>query len=70
MAKPVTVVPSTKWTEAMLVELSELFHLGRAVTSSRYEAKLWASREYAKRHPEVSSTAAYKALCREEAWRY
>lgn len=60
----------------MRTELVNLFHLARTALAgpgpspSRYEQKLWASREYAKAHPEVSSTAAYKQLCREDAWRY
>jgi hypothetical protein len=48
-----------------------LFHLARtAGKDTRYQRKLWASREYEKAHPEVSSTAAYKELCRQESWRY
>lgn len=57
-------------------ELSNLFHLartalaGKGKSPSRYECRLWASKEYAKRHQGVSSTAAYKALDRADAWRY
>lgn len=67
---------TTKWTEPMLVELCNLFHLaktalaGRGKQVTRYDQKLWASREFHKVHPEISSTAAYKALCREDAWRF
>jgi hypothetical protein len=63
------------WTEAETLELSELFHLAHAYLAGtgrymRYDRKIWASRKYSELHPEVSSTAAYKQLCREEAWRY
>ena len=56
------------------VELWNLYHLARVATSgtdqnTRYGWNLWASKEYAKAHPEVSSTAAYKALCRGQEWR-
>jgi hypothetical protein len=67
---------STAWTESMQIELVNLFHLARVALAgpgqgpSRYERKLWASKEFAKAHPEVSYTAAYKQICREEAWRY
>ena len=63
------------WTDAERAELSNLFHLARTALAgpgqgpSRYEQKLWASKEFSKAHPEVSSTAAYKELCRADAWR-
>jgi len=64
-----------RWTPKELAELANLCHLARTALAgtgrdTRYERKLWASREYAKLHPSVSSTAAYKQLCREEAWRF
>jgi|GEM_PF-2808360 len=71
------------WTEEYRIELSHLMHLARTavpkVRKSRarpfpgtlsHERKLWASSEFHKAHPEVSGTAAYKELCRQEAWRY
>jgi hypothetical protein len=64
----------TTWTEEMRAELSNLFHLAHCALAGtspgRYERKLWASKKFSEAHPEVSSTAAYKELCREEAWRY
>ena len=60
-----------RWTEREKLELSELFHLAHCYGKhSRYERKLWAAQAYEKQHPDVSSTAAYKQLCREEAWRF
>lgn len=47
-------------------ELSNLWHLSRTALSgkdsSRYQRMLWASKEFAKAHPEVSSGGAYKDL--------
>lgn len=51
-------------------ELSTLWHLSRTATataalhSGRYARFRWASRAYARAHPDVSPTAAYKALDR------
>lgn len=49
-----------------MAELSNLWHLSRVATSggdnSRYARMLWASKEFAKVHPEVTSTGAYKDL--------
>jgi hypothetical protein len=61
------------WTDAERAELSNLFHLANTALAGtspgRYERRLWASKEFSKAHPEVSSTAAYKELCRADAWR-
>lgn len=47
-------------------ELVDLWHLSRTALAGKpagvYERKLWVSREYEKAHPDISSTAAYKAL--------
>lgn len=48
-------------------ELMNLYHLARVPLSGTgkdtpYERMLWASKEFAKLHPEVSSTGAYKDL--------
>jgi hypothetical protein len=48
--------------EHLLVELSNLWHLSQVPCNSGYERMLWASREFSKHHPEISSTAAYKDL--------
>lgn len=57
----------------MLAELSNLYHLAKVVLAgtkpTRYDLRRWASDEFSKRHPEVSSTAAYKRLEKDEAWR-
>lgn len=66
-------VSSTKWTDEMKAELGELFWMSqfdRPSAGNRYKRMCWAAAEYSKRHPEVSSTAAYKELCRADAWRY
>lgn len=63
------------WTHAELAELSNLFHLaatalaGTGQRPSRYDRRCWAADQYSKAHPEVSSTAAYKRLCQDDAWR-
>lgn len=48
------------------VELINLYHLARTALSGQectpYTRRLWASKEFSKAHPEVSSTAAYKDL--------
>lgn len=47
-------------------ELINLFHLAKVPLSggdnSRWARMVWASKEFSKAHPEVSSTAAYKDL--------
>ena len=47
-------------------ELINLYHLARVPLSgkrcTRYDRMLWASAEFAKAHPDVSATAAYKDL--------
>lgn len=47
-------------------ELINLWHLARTALSgkecTRYTRMIWASKEFAKAHPEISSTAAYKDL--------
>ncbi len=69
------------WTDGELAELSNLYYLARTALAGQrspygttadcsYQRKLWAAQAYSEKHPEVSSTAAYKALCRGEAWRY
>lgn len=70
-------VSSTRWTEAMKIELAELFHVARTALAapgrgpvSRYEQRCWAAREFHKAHPTIGSTAAYKQLLRDDAWRY
>lgn len=48
-------------------ELVNLYHLARTALSgrqdSKYDRMLWASAEFSKLHPSVSSGAAYKDLC-------
>lgn len=60
----------------MRTELVNLYHLARTAlcntfddngkrkSDSRYCRMLWASKEYAKLHPEVTETRAYKELDR------
>ena len=71
----------TTWTEPMKAELANLYHLARTALAGSspvgergkdtpYDRRVWASNEYEKAHPEVSSTAAYKELERQSAWRY
>ena len=49
---------------ADLDELSQLWHLSRTARpgDSRYARLLWASGEFAKAHPSISATGAYKDL--------
>lgn len=56
-------------TRAQGTELVNLFHLARTALCgkgkgipSRHEKMLWASGEFHKEHPEISSTAAFKDL--------
>lgn len=46
--------------------LSELWHISRTACAQtglkRHPRALWTSAEYAKEHPDSSSTGAYKAL--------
>jgi hypothetical protein len=49
--------------EANLIELSNLWHTSRTPYGlDRHKRLVWTSGEYAKAHPETSSTAAYKDL--------
>jgi len=47
-------------------ELINLYHIARTALSggddSTYARRLWAARQFAKTHPDVSETAAYKDL--------
>ena len=44
-------------------ELVNLYHLARVpVGNKRYDRMIWASKEFSKAHPGISSTAAYKDL--------
>lgn len=58
------------WTFERRAELANLFHLSRTALArpgpraTDYERRCWAAAEYAKAHPECSSTAAYKELTR------
>lgn len=52
-----------------LAELSNLWHISRVPCSDSapnryYRRMLWTAESYAKAHPEVTSTGAYKALDR------
>lgn len=54
--------------------LCELFRLAATAlcgsgTPSNYDRRRWASKRYAQENQGVSSTKAYKALCRMDAWR-
>ena len=48
-------------------KLIDLYHLARTALSGKidtpHERKIWASKEFAKENPYVSSTGAYKDLC-------
>ena len=61
------------WTDSEKAELANFFHLAKTAcvpSQDRHVWKLWASDQFHKAHPEVGHTAAYKELCRQEAWRY
>ena len=53
-------------TQAEYSELINLYHLARTALSgkpcSTHDRMLWATKEFHKLHPEISSTAAYKDL--------
>jgi hypothetical protein len=51
-------------------QLVNLYHTARIALSDRpsnrqtpYDRMLWASKEYARSHPDVSECGAYKDLC-------
>jgi hypothetical protein len=57
----------TRFIPASLAgELIDLYHLARTPLSgqacTRYDRMIWASNEFHKAHPEVSSNGAYKDL--------
>ena len=65
----------TIWTDKMRAELANLCYLARTalagtdgdtVQGRMVKAAAW----YSEAHPEVSSTASYKELCRQRGWRY
>lgn len=63
------------FTDVEKTELANLYHLARVPLSgtgkdTSYERRKWAAREFEKAHPEVCSTAAYKELDRQSAWRH
>ena len=70
LSEATEITEGKKWTEKEKQELAQYLHAARTMAgSSTYKQHLWASKEYAKKHPEVSSTAAYKELERWEQWR-
>ena len=53
----------SRWEREDDIVLDGLWRISRtAVGSSRYKRALWASAEYAKLQPAISSTNAYKRL--------
>jgi hypothetical protein len=48
-------------------ELVNFYHLARTALSGEsdtpYDRMIWASKEFAKRHGDITPTAAYKDLC-------
>lgn len=48
-----------------MAELMNLWHLSKMESYKRYERLLWTSKQFAKEHPEFSSTNVYKILTRE-----
>ena len=62
-------------SDALLIELVDLFHLARTALAgtpqgqSRHAWMVWASDQFVTRYPNYSSTAAYKALDRADTWR-
>lgn len=48
--------------ESLLAELSNLWHISRVHSNSRYERMLYTSKWFVKDHPELTSTAVYKDL--------
>jgi hypothetical protein len=63
------------WTDEQLAELARLFDLsntglaGSGQGPTRYERMVWTAKKYSALHPEISGTAVYKQLERQEAWR-
>lgn len=47
-----------------MAELMNLWHLSKMESYKRYERLLWTSKNFAKEHPEFSSTWVYKILTR------
>lgn len=55
----------TDLNREQLAELFNLFHIARSAgRKTRYERMIYASNEFNKLHPEISSTCAYKHLSR------
>lgn len=54
-----------------MIELSNLYHLantalsGQGASPTKHARMVWASKEFGKLHPEISSTRAYKEISRE-----
>lgn len=54
-------------SQSQYLELINLYHLARTALSgtqnqSKYDRMIWATKEFNKLHPDISSTAAYKDL--------
>lgn len=63
------------WTDTERAELANLFHLARTALAgtdkdTRHGRMVKASAWFSEAHPEVGSTAAYKELGRQSAWRH
>lgn len=56
--------PIQSSAQSVLAELSRLWHLSKVHSSSSHSRRVWTSGELSKLYPEISPTAAYKALDR------
>lgn len=60
----------TQLSKDQLAELANLYHTAKILHDTNYKQMLYASKEFNKLYPEISSTSAYKALDRMQSWRY
>lgn len=60
-----------QWNDKNRAELANLWHMshGFAEDKTTYGRKLWTSAAFNKANPTCSSTAAYKELDKQRAWR-
>jgi hypothetical protein len=49
-------------SESQLTELMNLYRTSQTAEAYQRERKLWASREFVKKYPDIKSTGAYKDL--------
>ena len=53
-----------------LTELANIYHIAKILYNKNYDRLIYASKEFNKLYPAISTASAYKALDRMQSWKY